>query len=541
MCNAPPRLVQSNFRRFNIVSFRGLFYGLHQTLGPVDLASLPADVNTVFPKDQFLQHATLRGLRRLIRQLPTPIDQKLYWSFRELFGWSSRILGITYHQLHQLVPRLRIWTLIRAAPLLTLLFRWWNQLQKAAPRHIFNGSYREIFYPINLLSDHFKITADHPLFHDWREAPPGEWTFSVRPQKLRSPLGAQTSFEANFLHACAAAGANRSTLAQFLKTRSIRASFRGSLLMLPTYPQYFGPSDWFIEIEDWATLFSPFLLNGKTEQVDVFREQIYPIIQTFLSLPNCRGIFTHMQSTMRSLQFLFPNLNRRKLFYVPPAYDSPRPISPRSSSVPQFTFFNSFAAGHLNFVLRGGREVLSAFDSLDRQRIDFRLVIRAQINLDALPLNHQRLLHSPKVVWIQDPIPKSAMDQYLAESYAFLLPAYRIHVISTLQALNFGIPLIVSDGWGFNEFVEHEKNGLVIEGFRRKAYEDEYGLLRENYFADPRESEAIALGIEHAVQRLLQNPSERDRMSCAAASVATNDFSREKRNTFLANYLKSII
>jgi glycosyltransferase involved in cell wall biosynthesis len=42
---------------------------------------------------------------------------------------------------------------------------------------------------------------------------------------------------------------------------------------------------------------------------------------------------------------------------------------------------------------------------------------------------------------------------------------------------------VVSDGWGMTEYVEHGKNGIVINGrYGKVAWNDEHrGILREDY------------------------------------------------------------
>ena len=51
-----------------------------------------------------------------------------------------------------------------------------------------------------------------------------------------------------------------------------------------------------------------------------------------------------------------------------------------------------------------------------------------------------------------------------ANSHIFLLPAARIHIVSLLQAMSYGLAVVGSDGWGMEEYLHHERNGLVVKG-----------------------------------------------------------------------------
>ena len=39
----------------------------------------------------------------------------------------------------------------------------------------------------------------------------------------------------------------------------------------------------------------------------------------------------------------------------------------------------------------------------------------------------------------------------------YLLPSARIHVVSILQAMSYGLAVVASDGWGIEEYIEHGK------------------------------------------------------------------------------------
>lgn len=399
---------------------------------------------------------------------------------------------------------------------------------------------RQIQYPEGQLSDHYQITSTHPLFRDLFTHLPSSW--AITPSTI--PVNrAGSTYLRNFRRLAEFNGAAYEEIEAWIKSRCMidarnEVPLNSAPLLLPTYPQYLGPLPWFLEIEDWTTLFDPFILNGKSEGVDIKNSPVYPIAKAMFEMPNFRGFVTHMKSTLRAVNNLFPGVSAH---YVAPAFGEPLREPSEVSGIPVFSFVNSYQAGHRNFVLRGGREILSAFAELDRKGVPFQLFIRAKLDPMQLTEAQRTLLTSPKVIWAQEALTAGEIESWIHKSYAFLLPSYRLHAISTLQSLGLGTPLICSDGWGFEEIIEHRKNGLVVTGFRKKAYEDGSGILRENYDAGPNESLEVAEGIAAAVQELIANPALRKELSEGALRIVQERFSQEKRREELGKILDGLL
>ena len=57
--------------------------------------------------------------------------------------------------------------------------------------------------------------------------------------------------------------------------------------------------------------------------------------------------------------------------------------------------------------------------------------------------------------------------------------------------ISYGQAVVVSDGWGMDEYVDHDRTGLIVTGRAGKTswMDRKVGLLRENYapmyVADP--------------------------------------------------------
>jgi len=105
-----------------------------------------------------------------------------------------------------------------------------------------------------------------------------------------------------------------------------------------------------------------------------------------------------------------------------------------------------------------------------------------------------------------------------ARSHIFLLPAARVHIVSLLQAMSYGLAVVGSDGWGMEEYLDDGRNGLVARGRAGKASwaDDDAGVLRENYETMYTPDPAVVAGIVDAVSRLVEDRELRRRLGRTA-------------------------
>ena len=72
---------------------------------------------------------------------------------------------------------------------------------------------------------------------------------------------------------------------------------------------------------------------------------------------------------------------------------------------------------------------------------------------------------------IHDYLPKNKLEDIMYGQDVFLLPSKQVHSASLTEAFSFGMPSIVSNGWGMSEFCVDDFNCLMHEieptSFRR--------------------------------------------------------------------------
>jgi glycosyltransferase involved in cell wall biosynthesis len=124
------------------------------------------------------------------------------------------------------------------------------------------------------------------------------------------------------------------------------------------------------------------------------------------------------------------------------------------------------------------------------------------------------------------------MAELHATSHIFLLPAARIHIVSVLQAMSYGLAVVASDGWGFEEYVNHERNGLIVKGrYGKVSWADErVGMLRENYEAMYTANPEVVEGLVEAVSRLVEDRLLRRRLGLTARQDVQTRYSLEHWN-----------
>jgi glycosyltransferase involved in cell wall biosynthesis len=312
---------------------------------------------------------------------------------------------------------------------------------------------------------------------------------------------------------------------RFLQSRHFQsqllvARHRG-LVFLTSMPYTYGQDPWVLEIEDPTTLFYPLIQNGQTSDLEIRESPYFPIVKALLESEQCRGIVTHMRSTARLVPTLFGSeAIRRKVSYAPLGVRLParwqRHDERDEEDTINLLFINSWCQVPANFYVRGGLDVLEAFAILRERYPQLRLTLRT--SLPALDDHFHRIIESGWVRVINRFLSAEEMAELHAGSHIFLLPAARVHIVSLLQAMSYGLAVVASDGWGIEEYLDHERNGLVVGGRYGKTSwaDEEAGQLREDYQPMYTSDPEVVGGLVEAVSRLVEDRRLRARLGRAA-------------------------
>lgn len=385
----------------------------------------------------------------------------------------------------------------------------------------------------------FRSVGTHPQFQHLQNPPEGYEFIPASPVQLRNLVGV-TKGMLKLLASSFSHGAGLGEVAKFVKSRGIRSQLRfpdsAALAFLPTYPFVLGQVPWVVEIEDTTTLFSPFIFNGQTSSINLAKTSYFPFVKALLESDSCRGIVCHVKSAADSIPVLFRNeALRSKVHYVPIGIKPPSSLPSRQLSRSEsvtILFTNSWHQDPNSFYLRGGLDVLEAFSVVSARYPNARLILRTRLPADLDRRYLKMVAENWKIKLIDQFLPDEVLHSLMTGSDIFVLPSARIHVVSILQAMAYGMPLIVSDGWGISEYVADGRNALVVPGRYGKCgwMDSSNGMYRENYESLWRSDPVVVGKLVELLSRLIETPSLREQMGQSAREDVETKFTIEQWN-----------
>ena len=419
---------------------------------------------------------------------------------------------------------------------------------------------RSVEYPGRLrIFREFGNCGMHPQFAHLEQAPSGyQFHFSERGPEptpaerhggIRQKLGrlrvgyrkglVLLSSVCSLCHGAWRRGASAKAIWKFLRTRGLKSQLmiegRDEFVFLPSVPFTLNQFPWLIEIEDTTSFFFPFIHNGKTTDFDIHGADFFPIFKHLVESENCRGIITHMQATAESIPKLFDNpALESKTHFVPLGIAAPpwdQVDRPDAGQHPiELLFTNSWHQAPGNFYLRGGLDVLEAYARIRESHPEARLTLRSQLPQD-LDRRYLDIIERCGVRVLDRFLPAAEWEALRRDADFYLLPSARIHVVSILEAMAYGMALICSDGWGIQEYARDEHNAIVVKGRDDVAWIDPVtGLLKEDYASMRRSNPGIVDQIQQRVCDLIDDPSKRRALVLNARRDVDELFTIERWN-----------
>ena len=390
----------------------------------------------------------------------------------------------------------------------------------------------------------FKHVGRHPQF-EHIHSPPAGYKFVT---SIQSSIPKYRTFKAltRFCRDALANGSTSKDLSRFIRSRSLRSqmSFPDSILaFLPSTPFVLGQTPWVIEIEDTTTLFAPFpRIDGKRVYprllgVDgVYDSGFFPAVKALMGDESCRGIICHVRSTAESIPILFGNPKlAAKVSHIPMGIEIP-PYHKSRTDADRVTllFTNSWHQGATGFYLRGGLDLLEAYAKLHSENKNLRLIVRSKLP-DDLNRRYHRIIERCNVTVIDRFLPADEIRSLFDSADIYVLPSARLHVVSILQAMAHGLAVVASDGWGISEYIDHERNGLIVAGrYGETSWMTPDGMLMEDYRPLLKETPQVAGALRDTLATLINEPGRRRQLAETARQDVETRFSLDAWNAGLA-------
>jgi glycosyltransferase involved in cell wall biosynthesis len=183
-------------------------------------------------------------------------------------------------------------------------------------------------------------------------------------------------------------------------------------------------------------------------------------------------------------------------------------------------------------------DVLEAFAKLRTAYPELRLTLRTKLPHDLSPRYHA-IIRECGVTVLDEFLPQQKLDELIGSSHVYLLPSARIHIMSVLQSMSYGLVPIVSDGWGMTEYVDDGKTGLVVPGrYGKVSWDDEQnGMLREDYSHMRRCDLQVTQRLVNAISQVADDAALRRELGQSARHAVQTRFNLARWNVGLKRVL----
>ena len=306
---------------------------------------------------------------------------------------------------------------------------------------------------------------------------------------------------------------------------------KSPLYFVPTHP-YFGPEPHILNFEYWLTYYTYLLEHYIVNDIEIDMENIgwNKMAIAAMLQPSFKALCVHVHDTVNTFKFIakdYPDIHHKFVYLPLASTESNELVEPKCiDKTLNVLFTNSYGGQHSGFIARGGNEVISAMAPLFNKYSNLHLRI-----IGPGPVfNHPQITQYPQHV--TDDVYNSIIEQ----CHVFILPSMQLHSISLVKAMCNGIIPIVSDGWGFDEFVTHRYNGFIVEGQNgNTTRKDSNNILQ---LMSGSVSQEIVGNISSIIEQLLNNPSTVCAMSQNCLNYARQNFNIEQRNKVLGKIIR---
>lgn len=387
--------------------------------------------------------------------------------------------------------------------------------------------------------------AFHPYFKNLYNDPPENIEFVQEYVDKQNTDGYEQFIKA-FKQKCLENDISEEQINKFIESRDIELSNKmknGIPVWVAVLPMYIGSNDWMIEIEDCWSLFFPFSGNAENADYDLTMSNwVVRILKVFFEMDNCKLIMTHMKDTVNMIETVFGKKVLSKTVFLQQSAKIPEnelKVEIKTTDHMRFLFQGGSVHTPEHFFLRGGLETLVGFANAYEKNQNIHLTII--YDMSVLPDTLVSMLRShPGITYVPKWQTDEQMAQHQVNNDVFIIPAFRIHCMSTLMSMVRGNPIICSDGWGFDEYVYHNYTGLVAKG-QTCSWKDKNGLFRESYkLGRGLLQKELMLNVEQSILKISSdlNFFNTLRMNCVNEYI--KNYQNDTRNQVLLNVINRI-
>ncbi|MDI6806461.1 MAG: glycosyltransferase family 4 protein [Candidatus Aenigmarchaeota archaeon] len=289
---------------------------------------------------------------------------------------------------------------------------------------------------------------------------------------------------------------------------------------------------WVMDIEHAKSFFD--------DHKSLLSERARKIVRKFLLSKYCKKILPHSFMAYKSLTSAFGKDIEDRMKVIYPAIDAKKFRVKHNTSKVKLLFVAN------KFFEKGGKEVLEAFDVLNR-RYDVELTFKCSISLGF----KKRYEKYGNIKIIEKILPYETLFKELyAKSNIFIFPTYiDTFGFSLLEAMSVGLPLVATNIFAISEIIENGKNGFLVES-KKYDWSGDDGLMRAKFLLDPQKrtnmynlnKPDIVRQLVERLSLLIEDSSLRKRMGrYGRRLVEKGKFSIKERNKKLRRIYQEVL
>ncbi len=296
---------------------------------------------------------------------------------------------------------------------------------------------------------------------------------------------------------------------------------------------YDGNLPWVLFIFD-----SPYAITGHNYNLFIKNKDK---IERALLVDRCKKIICCNESSLEVLKNFFHKNILKKTQVIHPGISIPENLHRRENKNKKITllFMGSINNPH-DFYIKGGLEVINVFEKL-QEKNKCSLIIRCRIPEKL----RKRINQNKDIKLIENQIPFKEIKKIYESSDILLSPAHVYVLMSTLEAMSFGLPIIALDAWGVKDYIKNNYNGLIVKKsdkisvYKQKDY---LSNLRTKRFVKELEKvdEEVIKRIYDKLRYLIDNPDTRIRLGKNARKFIQKEFAIKQRNQKLKKIFDEI-
>ncbi|MDP3992361.1 MAG: glycosyltransferase family 4 protein [Nanoarchaeota archaeon] len=197
------------------------------------------------------------------------------------------------------------------------------------------------------------------------------------------------------------------------------------------------------------------------------------LISKYLSSPWCRKILPYSYAAKKNIEdWIDCKKFRYKIEVVHPAYHSTK-VKRRQSDQVTFSFICRTSPIDLDFYIKGGHDLLRAFQILNKKYDNIHLKIKGSI-----PKHLQKNLKN--VTFTEENLPREKFyEEFLLKPDVYVQPTLvDTFAIAVIEAMSVGLPVVATNMFAMPEIIREGYNGFLINS---KMHWDKYVKFDPKY------------------------------------------------------------